>query len=207
MSFGILHLAPALPDFIAEYPEITADVNYDDRKVDVIEEGFDVSIRISELPDSSLVARRIAPCRHAVVAAPSYLERHGVPKSPADLRDHNIVTYRYQESSQEWHFRCSDDRPASVTISGNATMNNSLAIRSAVLSGMGIARTPTFVVGEDIQNGRLVSLLPGYEALEVTIFLVYPERRHLSPKVRAFADFFADRITGSPRWDRQQLRP
>jgi len=201
MSFGILHVAPALPEFQRQYPDLTVDMNLDDRKVDVIEEGFDVSVRISELPDSSLVARRIAPCRHAVVASPSYLEQHGTPRSPEDLHDHNIITYRYQESSNIRHFQSKDTKSISVDVSGSLIMNNSLAIRESIREGIGITRTPTFVVGKDVQEGRLVKVLTGYETLEVEIFLVYPQRRHLAPKVRAFVDFMAERISETPYWD------
>ncbi len=201
MSFGILHIAPALPEFLELYPDVTVDMNLEDRKVDVIGGGFDVSVRISELPDSSLVARRLGPCRHEIVAAPAYLERCGTPRTPEELLDHNIITYRYQESSLEWHFQTPDNKPISVTVSGSMRMNNSLAIREALLEGAGVTRTPTFVVGKDIQAGRLVPVLRDYEILEVTIFLVYPQRRHLSPKVRAFVDFMAKRITETPYWD------
>ncbi len=201
MSFGILHVAPALPEFQRQYPDLTVDMNLDDRKVDVIEEGFDVSVRISELPDSSLVARRIAPCRHTVVASPSYLEQHGTPRSPEDLHDHNIITYRHQESANKWHFQSKDTKSISVDVSGSLIMNNSLAIRESIREGIGITRTPTFVVGKDVQEGRLVKVLTGYETLEVQIFLVYPQRRHLAPKVRAFIDFMAERISETPYWD------
>ncbi|MAT93790.1 MAG: LysR family transcriptional regulator [Halioglobus sp.] len=203
MSFGVMHIAPALHEFAEQYPELSIDVNFDDRKVDVIEEGFDISVRISNLPDSSLVAKRLAPCKHAVVAAPLYLERHGTPKSPEDLLAHNLISYRYQESAQEWHFQHKNGQTHSVKVSGAVTMNNSLAIRSALLEGLGITRTPTFVVGKDIQEGRLIQILPDFATLEVTIFLVYPHRNYLSPKVRAFCEFFADRIGEAPAWDRR----
>ena len=202
MSFGILHIAPALKDFSALYPEVTVDMNLDDRKVDVIAEGYDLSVRISDLPDSSLVARRICRCRHMIVAAPAYLERAGSPVNPQELQDHHLLTYRYQEASHQWHFRAKDGKTQSVAISSYLQMNNSLAIRAALLEGAGITRIPTFVVGEDIQAGRLVPLLTGYELLEVSVFMVYPELRHLSPKVRAFVEFFADRIGEEPYWDR-----
>tara|TARA_R110001583_G_C5641511_1_gene407896 strand:- start:185 stop:1150 length:966 start_codon:yes stop_codon:yes gene_type:complete len=201
MSFGILHVAPALPEFLKRYPEITVDVNLDDRKVDVIEEGFDISVRISELPDSSLVAKRLGPCRHTIVAAPEYLERCGTPRTPEELRDHNIVSYRYQESALAWHFQTPDNKSTAVTVSGSLMMNNSLALRATLLEGVGIARTPTFAVGQDIREGRLIPILRDYDVLDVTIFLVYPQRRHLSPKVRAFVDFMAERITETPYWD------
>jgi len=201
MSFGILHVAPAVPEFQRMYPDLIVDMNLDDRKVDVIEEGFDVSVRISDLPDSSLVAKKIAPCKHAIVATPAYLAKHGTPRLPDDLRDHKIISYRHQESALEWHFKTPDQKPLSVTVSGSVTMNNSLAIREAVLENVGITRTPTFVVGKDIQEGRLVPLLTKYECLQVQIYVVYPHRKYLSPKVRAFIDFLADRITESPYWD------
>jgi len=187
MSFGILHIAPALPEFLKLYPDVTVDMNLEDKKVNVIGGGFDISVRISELPDSSLVARRLAPCRHT--------------RKPEDLLDHNIITYRYQESSLEWHFKAPDNKLTHVSVSGSMKMNNSLAIREALLKGAGITRTPTFVIGRDIQEGRLVKLFRDYEIFEMTIFLVYPQKRYLSPKVRAFIDFMAKRITETPYWD------
>ena len=201
MSFGILHIAPALPEFLAQHPEVSVEMNLDDRVVDVIEEGFDVSIRIAEMPDSSLIARRLAPCRHVIVAAPAYLEKHGTPRTPEDLRDHNIISFSYQTSAYDWHFISPDNKQISVPVSGSMQANNSLALREALLRGVGITRTPTFVVGKDVQDGHLLSILGNYRTLEVSIYLVYPQRRHLSPKVRAFVDFMADRISEPPYWD------
>ncbi|MFD1216072.1 LysR family transcriptional regulator [Microbulbifer celer] len=201
MSFGVLHIAPIIPEFTRRYPELSVDMNLDDRKVDVIQEGFDVSVRISELPDSSLVARRLGPCRHAIVASPEYLARRGTPKTPQQLQDHNIITYRYQESGQEWHFRAAGDKPVSVPVSGSIQMNNSLALREALLNGAGIMRAPTFVVGQDIKAGRLRPLLTNFETLEVSIYLVFAQRQYLSPKVRAFVDFMAECFAEGPHWD------
>lgn len=158
-------------------------------------------MRISDLPDSSLVARRLSPCRHAVVAAPAYLEQHGAPTTPDELRHHNIITYRYQETAHNWHFRAPDNKTISVAVSGSVQINNSLALREALVGGVGITRTPTFVVGQDIQAGRLRPILTNYETLKVSIYMVYPQRRHLSPKVRAFVEFFAERISDTPYWD------
>ena len=205
MSFGIMHVAPALPDFIRQYPDVSIDMNLDDRKVDVIEEGFDISIRIADLPDSSLVARRLGPCRHAIVASPDYLDRHGTPSTPYELQQHYVITFRYQETAHSWHFRSPDNKTISVPVSGSVQMNNSLALREALLGGIGITRTPTFVVGQDIQDGRLRPILTNYETLEVSIYLVYPQRRHLSPKVRAFIDFLVKRISDTPYWDKHNF--
>lgn len=201
MSFGILHLAPRLVDFHQQYPEVRVDLNLDDRKLDVIEEGFDLSVRISDLPDSSLIARRLCRCRHAIVASPKYLKEMGKPANPADLSKHRILTYRYQESSLNWHFLRGDKSTEQVQIDGHTRINNSLAIRQAVLSGLGIARMPTFSVGEDIKEGKLVKLFGNYDLPEVSIFLIYPQRRHLSPKIRAFVEFMAAQLSDVPTWD------
>ncbi len=201
MSFGVLHVAPAMPAFLERYPELALDVEFDDRKVDVVAGGFDVSVRIAQLPDASLIARRLGPCRHAVVASPAYLDRRGRPRTPAELAVHDVLTYRYQHSAREWHFTAADGRATSVVVDGRVRMNNSLALREALLAGAGIARMPTFAVGEDIRAGRLVRLLAGYDAVEVSIYAVYAERRHLAPKVRAFIDFMAGRIGERPAWD------
>jgi len=201
MSFGILHIAPLLPAFMQQYPELTVEMDLNDRKLDVIEEGFDASVRISDLPDSTLVARRLAPCHHVIVAAPAYLERQGTPNSPEDLLEHEVLSYSLQQSAQAWHFVDAGGRPAQVAVAGRLQVNNSLALREALLGGMGIARTPTFLVGEDLRQGRLIAVLGAWRSLEVSIYLVYPQRRYLSPKVRAFADFLAARITDPPYWD------
>jgi len=202
MSFGILHIAPQLADFLALYPELSVDMNLDDRKVDLVEEGFDLAVRISDLPDSSLVARRLGPCRHVVCATPDYLQRYGIPRTPEDLRKHNTITYRYQESPNEWHFLSPEKEGyVSVPVSGSIQMNNSLALRETLLQGVGITLTPTFVVGPDIRAGRLQPVLSNYHTAELSIYIIYPQRRHLSPKVRAFIDFMAERITDSPYWE------
>ena len=201
MSFGILHIAPRLVDFHRQYPEVRVDLNLDDRKLDVVEEGFDLSVRISDLPDSSLVARRLCQCRHVIVASPNYLKEMGKPKTPTDLLKHRILTYRYQESSLNWHFLRGDKSTEHVQIDGHTRINNSLAIREAVLSGLGIARMPTFSVGEDIKKGSLVKLFGNLELPQVSIFLIYPQRRHLSPKIRAFVEFMATQLSDVPLWD------
>lgn len=201
MSFGILHIAPATADFMARYPDVVVDMSFDDRQVDLIEEGFDIAVRIAADLDPGLIARRVGPCRHALVASPAYLDRHGTPRTPKELARHNVITYRYQQSPWEWEFRAPGAAPVSVPVTGRLQMNNSLAIREAVLGGVGIARTPTFVVGQDLRQGRLRALLPEYQLLELSIYLVYPQRQHLAPKVRAFIDFMVDRFSGTPVWD------
>lgn len=201
MSFGILHIAPALADFSKQYPDLTVDMRLEDKQVDLIEEGFDLAIRIAELPDSSLVARRLGPCRHVVCASPAYLEKHGQPRTPDDLRKHNALTYRYQDSPSEWQFISPEGRFTTIPVNGSIQMNNSLAIREAVLRGAGITLTPSFVVGENIKSGQLKKVLPDYRVQEISIYAVYPERRHLLPKVQAFIDFMKARLSDPPYWD------
>lgn len=201
MSFGILHIAPKLPDFLALYPDLSVDISLDDRRVDLVEEGFDLAIRIGELPDSSLVARRLGPCRHVVCGAPGYFKRHGVPRTPEDLRNHNAITFKYQDSPSEWHFVSPNGGVIRIPVSGSIQMNNSLGLREALLREVGLTLTPTFVVGADIKAGRLQVILSEYRALEVSIYAVYPQRRHLSPKVRAFVEFMGNRISDPPYWE------
>lgn len=202
MSFGILHIAPAIPEFLQQYPDLNVDMNLDDRQLDLVEEGFDLAIRIAQLPDSTLVARRLGPCRHVVCGAPGYFRRHGIPRTPRDLRDHNAITFKYQDSAREWHFLAPDSTPVRVPVRGSIQMNNSLGLREALLQEVGITLTPTFVVGADIQTGRLEAVLKDYKTLELSIYAVFPQQRHLSPKVRAFVEFMAGRMAGEPAWDR-----
>ena len=189
LSFGALHIAPALEEFIHSYPEMKIDLRFEDRKIDMIKDGFDLTVRITHQLEGNLIARRIAPCHHALVAAPCYLAKHGTPKEPEDLAAHNVITYQYQDSPWQWEFTGTKSAPKRITVTGSVQMNNSLAIREAVLAGVGISRMPTFAVGEDLKSGRLIQLLPKYSLLQHSIYLVFPDRVHMAPKTRAFIDF------------------
>ena len=201
MSFGILHLAPAIAEFQATFPDLSIDMNLDDRKLDLVEGGFDLAVRITNMADSSMVARKLAPCRHVICGAPDYFAKRQPPRTPDDLRNHNIVSYKYQASMTEWDFVSPKGEHLAVAVSSKTQINNSLAIRETLLSGAGLARTPTFIVGEDIRSGRLMPVLTNYTIPEVTVYLVYAHRQNLSPKVRAFVDFMAERIGEPPPWD------
>lgn len=201
MTFGIRHIAPAITDFLASYPEVSIEMNLEDRQIDLVEEGFDLAVRIAKLPDSSLVARQLCRCRHVVCATPEYLAQHDVPRTPEDLRRHNALIYRYHDTPNEWRFAAPDGRQVSVAVNGSILMNNSLALREALLQGAGIALAPTFLVGQDIQTGKLQTVLNDYGVREISVYALYPERRHLSPKVRAFVDFMAERFIDPPYWD------
>jgi DNA-binding transcriptional LysR family regulator len=198
MSFGMIHMADALPDFMAAYPEISLDVTLDDRVVNVVDEGYDVVIRITDLPDSSLIARRIAPFRIATCASSAYWDAHGRPKHPGDLRNHACLLYSYLSNLNEWRYR-GPDGPFAVRVDGPMRGNNGDLLRAAAVAGLGVVRSPTFIVGCDLVEGRLEQVLAEYEDDDRGIYAVYPHNRHLSAKVRAFVDFMATRFA-DPIW-------
>jgi DNA-binding transcriptional LysR family regulator len=201
MSFGFLHLAPALADFLARYPEVEVDITLNDRFVDLVDEGFDVAVRIGSLEDSSLVGRKLAPIRRVVCASPAYLNARGVPASPDELRTHDCVCNTNVPMAREWGFIKSDGRPWPVEVRGRMTTNNGDTLRVAAISGIGFVNLPTFIVGSDLQTGTLVAVLDKFIAQDMTLNAVYPHSRHLSPKVRAFVDFLAERFGPRPYWD------
>jgi len=201
MSFGVRHVSPALPEFLRRYPELAVDLTLNDRIVDLVEEGFDVGLRIAPLADSSLVARRLAPSRAILAAAPAYLEARGVPRTLGELEGHTCLIYSYQVTGEAWRLA----GPAGerrLKVSGPLRVNNGDAILAAALGGLGIALLPCFISGEDLRAGRLVRVLPEWEAPpDSAVSAVYPAARHLSPKVRSFVDFLAERFGGTPYWD------
>ena len=201
MSFGIGHVAPALADFMARYPDLRVAMELTDRQVDLIEEGVDLAIRIAELPDSSFVARRLAPARRVVCASPDYWRRLGRPRHPTELVDHRCLIYTYLSAQREWRFH-GPEGPIAVRISGCLEANNGDALRDAAVAGLGVYLAPTFIVGEDLRAGRLEEVLAEYEDSRLSVYAVYPHRQHLSAKVRAFVDFLAERFGPEPYWDR-----
>jgi len=201
MSFGVLHLGPALPQFWERYPELDVQMVLNDRLVDLIEEGFDVGVRITQMLDSSLVARRLAPNRMVVCATPAYLYKHGTPRHPDDLKDHNCLTYSYTKNPGTWLFRSAGGRQK-VPVRGRFKANNGDVIQAALLADCGIAIQPSFIAGDDLRSGRLVRLFEAYEVGEESaVHAVFPANRNLSPKVRVFVDFLVERFGESPYWD------
>jgi DNA-binding transcriptional LysR family regulator len=201
LSFGVRHLAPAIVDYLAACPTVAVDVTLTDRIVDLVEEGVDLAIRIARPADSSLIARQIAPCLVVACAAPDYLAKHGAPHRPADLVGHNCLGYSYAALRGEWRFS-GPDGVASVHVAGRLSANNGDLLRLAALAGEGIVLLPSFLVGDDIAAGQLVTILPGYTPDALAIQAVYPHRRHLSVKVRSFVDFLVARFGHEPEWDR-----
>jgi DNA-binding transcriptional LysR family regulator len=201
MSFGIQHIAPALSAFLGRHPRVLVDMRMDDRLVDVVEEGFDLAIRIAALNNSTLIARKLAPCRFVVCAAKTYLDQHGVPLTLEDLHDHNCIIYTYTARPNVWHFTAPDGKEIAAPVRGNLRVNNGMVNREVGLKGLGIIKMPTFQVGDLIREGQLKVVLPDYKGQEVSVYAVYPERKYLSPKVRAFIEFLAERFSPEPYWD------
>ena len=201
MSFGFLHLAPALPDFLRRYPEITVDMAMNDRVVDLVDEGFDVAVRIGRLTESSLIARRLAPIKIVVCASPAYLDKHGTPQTPDDLLRHHCLLNVTQSQSDEWRFIRPGGQDWSVMVNGPLKVNNGDALKAAALKGLGLTMLPSFITGADLHTGNLVAVLDRFVPQDVGLYAVYPHSRLLSPKVRAFIDFLAERFAPIPYWD------
>ena len=204
VAFGTLHVAPALPEFLARHPDLAIDMTITDRMIDLVEEGYDVAIRIVREPDLNLVARKLAPVRRVVCATPEYFKRRGVPKTPQDLKTHNCLYYTSLGSQSEWHFTGpqGDDL---VPLSGDLRINDDEALSQAVLGGLGIALLPTFIIGRELQSGRLQAVLSDYVPLERHIYAVHLPSIHLPPKIRAFVDFLRTRFgPEEPYWDRPE---
>ena len=202
MSFGILHLGPLIAEFARAHPLVTLDLTFDDRFVNVVEEGFDVALRIGRLADSSLVARKLAATRLVVCAAPSYLAEHGEPEVPEDLAAHNCLLYSYLATANVWRFTAPDGREISVAVGGSLRANNGIVGAEAAVAGAGILMTPTFYVGPLIRAGKLKQILSAYCGSEIGIHAVYPQREHVPPKVRVFVEFLAKRFGRKPEWER-----
>lgn len=200
MSFGVLHVAPALGAFAAAYPEVRVDLVLDDRIVDLVEGGFDLAIRIGALPDSALVAQRVGRNRNVLVAHKSYLKRAGAPAKPAALVDHAALVYSGASAPNRWNL-VRGGREETVRVRALLSANSSLALREAALQGLGIARMPLFVVGEDLAKGRLQQVLPGWELPEQGIFAITTARELQPRKTRAFIDFFRARIGQPHYWE------
>lgn len=203
VSFGIRHLAPLWPRFMALHPDVSLDIALIDRVVDIVEEGYDMAIRISRAGSQSHVARRLAISRNLVCASPSYIARYGQPESPEDLAvNHRCILYSHAVTPDEWSLTDAGGREQLVRVQEVMSSNNGDTARMAALDGIGIIRQPTFLVGDDLRAGRLVPLLPGYRSPDIDILALYPSRRHLSAKVRVMVDFLAEAFKGTPPWDR-----
>lgn len=202
VAFGKHQISPLIPEFLERYPEVNVEMTLTDALADLVEEGQDVAIRFGKLQDSSMVARQLAVSRRAICCSPAYLERKGEPKHPSELTEHNRLAFATAIHLNEWIFRLPDGTEFPVKAEGNFTANNGETIHEMVLAGLGIARLAEFLVAPEVKEGKLVRILtPFYRDVEVPINAVYPTRRHLSPKVRAFVDFLVEKFNPVPPWE------
>lgn len=199
VSFGILHMGPVMSSYMKQYPEVKIDILLTDRRVDLLEEGLDLAVRIGPMPESGLIAKKLASDRVAICAAPEYLQRCGTPKTPADLAHHNCLSYSYAATGDEWTLS-GPGGTHSVKVSGTLRATNGDMVKLAVLGGVGLMRQPTFLIAEELRSGRLVEVLTDYKSSELGIYAVYPSRKHLSAKVRTFVDFIASAFSLKKDW-------
>lgn len=197
VSFGIRHMAPLWPDFLDLHPQLNLDVQLADRLIDLVDEGFDLAIRIARLEDSSLISRQIAATRLVLCAAPSYLERRGVPAHPSDLATHDVVGYSLLATGDQWQFE-GPDGPVSVKVRPRFWSNNGDSCIAACVQGAGIQLQPTFLIDEELRRGALVEVLPQYQAATLGIYAVYPTRKFVLPKVRALIELLDERLKAAP---------
>ncbi|GAB1583704.1 LysR substrate-binding domain-containing protein [Phyllobacterium phragmitis] len=192
MTFTLTRLSRAIVDFLARYPDLTLDLQLEDRRIDIVKEGFDLAIRGSDrLEDSSLIARRLMSLRHVVCGSPAYFGRAGHPRTPEDLRSHNCLQFTLSGHANEWDFT-RDGRTVRVPVRGRYKVTTSLAVRDALLAGFGLSLIPRLYVEDDIARGRLTTVLDGWVPVETSIYAVYPSRQYVLPKVRAFIDFLIE---------------
>jgi len=189
MSYGLTTLIKLLPGFMAKYPRVTVELHLEDKLSEIIGEGFDLAIRIAELQDSGLVARKLGEIKHVTVASQRYLDLYGTPAHPVELKTHRCLIYTLRNQPRDWKYTGQDGQEVTVKVQGNFESNNSLAIRECLLNGLGVALIPEFVVREDIAAGRLVSLLDGYHGFTRNLYAVIPDRKHVNAKARAFIEF------------------
>lgn len=203
VSLTVHCLAPVLCEFMALHPKLHIDVETNDRMVDIVSEGFDLAVRISRLNDSSLIARRITTIRHVCCASPGYLDQHGRPERPGDLRDHAGVAYSNVDPRHYWMFKDNE----SVEARGRLAVSNGDAVREAAIAGAGIVMLPTFIAHQAIARGDLEVILRSFSRPPIGMYVVHPSSRNVSAKVRLFIDFLVSRFGEAPFWDRDVFSP
>jgi DNA-binding transcriptional LysR family regulator len=200
VNFGVRHIAPAIAAFLAQHREVGFDVSLSDRIVDLVEEGFDLGIRVGVAGSDNIVARKLGETRLVPCASPGYIQAHGAPQAPEELEEHNCFTYEYVTPRNLWRFRDPSGHERAVRVRGNLHSNNGDLLAEAAARGAGIVFEPAFIVGLDVRAGRLVPLLQDFVPLPVPIYAVYPSRKHLSAKVRLFVDFLVARFAEAQDW-------
>lgn len=201
LTFGLRHLSPVLTEFMARHEGLVIDLDLSDRQVDLVGEGFDLALRIGRLEDSTLIARRLAEVRMLVVAAPAFLDRHGRPSGPEDLRSLPAIGYAGSARPDIWRFRDPEGAEGSVQVTMRLRVNNGDLARDAGIAGLGVAIQPSFIVADALADGRLEAVLTDHLWPSVAIHVVYPQTRHLSAKARTFIDFLRGRFGPKPAWE------
>ncbi len=201
ISFGLRHLGSAIDAFSQIHEKLVINLNFSDRQVDLVEEGIDLAIRIADLKDSSLVARKIAPIKLVLCASPDYLAKYGTPQCPQDLAQHVGLYYAYTPGSN-WKLIDKNGRQQTVRLTVKMIANNGDFLQKMAIAGHGLAVLPTFIAAENIRSGKLIPVLCNYRFPPLNAFLVYPQTRHLPRRVRTFIDFLTERFAGEPYWDR-----
>jgi DNA-binding transcriptional LysR family regulator len=196
-TFGLLHLAPLWPAFLGKHPKVTLEVTFADRMVDLVDEGYDLAVRIAQLPASTLVSRPLASTRLVLCASPQYLQHHGSPTQPADLARHAVIAYSLLATGDQWSFTGAQG-PITVKVSPRMRTNSGDTCCAAALQHVGIVLQPDFLVGRHLKSGALVEVMPAYRAIELGIHAVYPSRKHLTPKVRAMIEFLVEAFREPP---------
>ncbi len=199
MTFGVNSVAPLLPEFLGQYPDVTIDLHLSDAMVDLIGEGFDMGLRIARLPDSSLIARRLRAMPRYTVAAPAYLKQYGRPTHPMQLAEHRCLGYAYHSTPNLWHYTNPAGEQASVRPGGPLRVNNGEALMPALVAGLGIADLPDFIVGDAIASGEVEVILKGWSQAESAVHLVMPPGGPRPARVEVLADFLVEHFTSAPR--------
>jgi DNA-binding transcriptional LysR family regulator len=200
VTFGVRHVAPAIAAFLAAHAGVRCDVSLSDRMVDLVEEGFDLAVRIGAPGSENVVARKLGETRLVPCASPAYLAAHGAPQIPEELAQHNCLTYEYISPRHLWRFIDAAGAERAVRVGGRLHSNNGDLLAEAAAQGAGIVFEPAFIVGPDVRAGRLVPLLQEYSAAPLPIYAIYPSRKHLSAKVRLFVDFLVERFAEAADW-------
>jgi DNA-binding transcriptional LysR family regulator len=198
VSFGISCMSPVLGELSARFPRLSVQMEFLDRHTDLVREGYDVAVRISRMKDSSLIARKLAPIRHALCGSPDYFRKHGKPNVPADLKHHKALQYSYVDPRQAWRFTGSDP----VLVPSDFSCNNGDVLREMAAAGCGLAFLPTFIIHRAVEEGRLETCLTEYSRETIGLYAVYPSTRNLSAKVRVFIDLLVEKFGDEPFWDR-----
>lgn len=200
LSFGLCHLSSAIDLFIKRHPNLTINIDFSDRQVDLIQEGLDLAFRIADLKDSNLIARKISPIRLVLCASPGYLKEHGTPKTPSELKQHRLLQYN-SGSTSIWKFQDIKGKQHQVNVSAKIIANNGDFLKDMAISGHGIIVIPTFIAWQAMKKKKLVPILSDYILPHLNAYAVYPQTRHLSHRTRMLIDFLIDRFGDNPYWD------